>query len=294
MAELIHLKGNTYYIKMPTNIGVYLNDDKSVYIIDTGANEEDGKKIIDIINAQGWSVTAVLLTHAHTDHAGGCRYLVDATGCKAYATEAERIFVKYPDIEPAVVYGSFPCRDFRGKVMNTPACDVSDMEDLELPEGFEVLRFPGHFVDMVGFKTPDDIYFTADAVIGKEYFCKSPITYMFDIERQYETLENIKCLQDKLCVPSHGALTKDIVSLADINRSALKEVEKAVLEAIETPKTCEEIASALINKWAMNESFVCFVMVSSAVRGQLTNLRHKEKVEYFFEQGRMMWERADI
>ncbi|MBR3971437.1 MAG: MBL fold metallo-hydrolase, partial [Ruminococcus sp.] len=164
-----------------------------------------------------------------------------------------------------------------------------DIKECELPEGFEIFHLPGHFVDMIGLKTPDEVYFTADAVIGEACFSKSPITYIFDVERQSETLESITSLQGKLCVPSHGVPTTDIEKLAEINKAALKEVEGAVLEALKAPKTQEELTEILMRKWNMHESFVSFVMVSSAARGQLTYLRHTGKVKHFFENGRMLW-----
>ena len=41
----------------------------------------------------------------------------------------------------------------------TPAC---------LPEGFEWLSLPGHFFDMVGFRTPDDVVYLADCLSSGE------------------------------------------------------------------------------------------------------------------------------
>ena len=292
MFEIINLAGNTYCFTMPTNVGIYRNEDNSVYLIDTGINEKSASKILAALDEKGWSVRAVLLTHAHTDHAGGCKYITEATGCKAYATEAERIFVEYPDLEPAVVFGSFPCRDFRTKVMNTPACRVEDIRGCNLPEGFEIFHLPGHFADMIGFKTPDDVYFTADAVISDLTLEKSPMSYIFDIERQFETLEKIKELEGKLCVPSHVAPTRNISYLADKNIEALNKVNAYILELLETPQTAEVLAEKFSQKWKLPQEFMYHVMTNSGIKAHLTYLRHKGRVEYFFEDSKMLWKKA--
>ena len=292
MFELINLAGNTYCYTMPTNVGFYVTENKDAYIIDTGVNEKSAKRILAVAEENGWNIKAIILTHAHTDHAGGCKYLVETTGVTAYATEAERIFVEKPDLEPAMVYGAFPCRDFRGKFMNTPACKVSDIETLTLPEGMEIFHLPGHFADMIGVKTPDDVYFVADGVISDKTLEVCPMSYIFDIESQFETLENIKKYKGKLCVPSHAEPTRDIASLAQFNSDCLHKVNEVLLGMLEKPQTLEELSAGFMTMWNLPETYLQFVMTCAGVRGHLTYLRHKCAVDYEISQGRMYWKKA--
>ena len=39
--------------------------------------------------------------------------------------------------------------------------DAQELTKESLPEGFEIIPLPGHFFDMVGFRTPDDVVYTA-------------------------------------------------------------------------------------------------------------------------------------
>ncbi len=291
MFELINLAGSTYCYTMPTNVGVYVTEENEVYIIDTGVNEKSAKRILSAIEEQGWTIKAVILTHAHTDHAGGCKYIVETTGVKAYATEAEGIFVEHPDLEPAVVYGAFPCRDFRGKFMNTPACAVSDIKELTLPEGMELFHLPGHFADMIGVKTPDDVYFVADAVISDKTLESCPMSYIFDLESQYETLEDIKKLDGKLCVPSHAEPTRKIERLAQFNIDSLNKVNSTILDLLNNPMSVEDLVQKLTVLWRLPETYMQYVMTSAGVRGHLTYLRHNGLVDYKFAQGRMLWKK---
>ncbi len=292
MFELINLAGDTYCYTMPTNVGFYVTAEKKVYIIDTGVNEKSARRILDAVKAQGWNIKAVILTHAHTDHAGGCKYIVETTGVTAYATGAERIFVENPDLEPAVVYGAFPCRDFRGKFMNTPACKVADIKELILPKGMEIFHLPGHFADMIGVKTPDDVYFLADAVISDKTLESCPMSYIFDLQSQYETLEDIMKYDGKLSVPSHAEPTREIAKLAQININSLNKVNSAILHLLENPMSVEDLADRLMTMWNLPVNYTQYVLTCSGVKGCLTYLRHKELVDYQFAGNRMLWKKA--
>ncbi|MGN0452303.1 MAG: MBL fold metallo-hydrolase [Ruminococcus sp.] len=293
MFELINLKGNTYCITMPTNIGVYKVSDDEVILIDTGINQRAGARILSILEKQGWRVKAVILTHSHTDHAGGARYLADTLGCKIYASEVERIFVENPDLEPAVVYGAFPCRDFRIKFMNTTECKTSDIRELDVPEGMEFFSLPGHFADMIGVKTPDDVYFVADSVNTEKTLEHTKLCFVFNVEEQYKTLQWIKCLDSKLCVPSHGEPTTEIAHLADVNIANLDEIAEYILNVIDNnPMSVEQLVQRMNEDFSLGDNFVQYVMSSAAVRTFLTYLRHQGKITYSFKDRIMLWEKA--
>lgn len=292
MFELINLKNNTFYISMPTNVGVYKVNDEEVILIDTGIDEKSGKRILSFLEKENWKIKAIILTHAHTDHAGGCKYLTEETGCKAYATEAERIFVEQADLEPAVVYGAYPCKDFRVRFMNTTPCKVSPIEELELPDGMEIFPLPGHFAQMIGVKTPDDVYFVADSVIASETLEKTHISYIFDVESHFETLEKIKELQGKLCVPSHALPTENIAELAEVNIKNLNDISDLLLEILTTPKSLEDLVAEVSHMWDFPDTYPQFVMTISELRTHLTYLRHKGLVDYEFRDYRMLWKRA--
>ena len=49
MYELIQLTERTYYIKSPTNIGLFRLDEKNVCLIDSGNDKDAGRRIRQVL-----------------------------------------------------------------------------------------------------------------------------------------------------------------------------------------------------------------------------------------------------
>ena len=288
--DLIKLTDRTYYFDLPTKIGVYVKDDKSVVLIDSGVNEKTAKRMLKEIENNGWRLDFIINTHSHTDHAGGNRFLCETTGCKAYASEVENILIEYPDVEATLVYGGYPCRDFRKRFMNTEPSRTYDICEAPLPEGMEIFPLYGHTAHMIGVKTPDDVYFIADVVNSKATIDRAVICYVYDIDTQLETLENLKKLDGKICVPAHAESTENVAYLAKINIENILSIRECILEFLrEKPMTTEEMVSAVSNKFELRLDFMGLVMVTSAVRSHLVSLRHKGVINWYIENYFHYW-----
>ena len=111
--ELIKLGEQTYYIKNPTNIGVYKVDEENVYLIDSGNDKEAGKKVLKIVEGEGWKVAGIISTHSNADHIGGNKLIQDRTGAMVYAHGIEKVITENPLIEPSFLYGSKPFKELR-------------------------------------------------------------------------------------------------------------------------------------------------------------------------------------
>lgn len=290
MFDLIKLTEKTYYFDLPTKIGVYKIDEHKVMLIDSGLNAKTADRVLKVLSAEGLEVSFIVNTHSHTDHAGGNRFICETVGCKAYAPEVEDVLIEYSDVEATLVYGGFPCRDFRKKFMNTESCKTYPLTEAPLPDGMEVFPLYGHTAHMIGLKTPDDVYFVADVVNGKNAIDKAKICYVYDIDTQLETLDKLKALDGKLCVPAHTDPTENIAYLADINIENLLEIRQRILSTLKAkPMTTEELTASLCSQYGLKVDFMVLVMITSSIRSHLVALRHNGLIDWYIEDYFHYW-----
>lgn len=291
MYELIQVSDNSYYIQSPAKIGLVKLTDTEVCLIDSGNDKDAGRKVRQILDANGWKLKAIYNTHSNADHIGGNKYLQGQTGCKIYAPGIDCDFTRHPILEPAFLYGGYPCKDLRHKFLLAQESDAEYLTQDVLPNGMEIINLPGHFFDMVGFRTPDDVVFLADCLSSKETLDKYRIGFIYDVAAYIKTLEMIKSLAAKMFIPAHAAATNDISDLVQYNIDKVNEIAEKIVDVCSEPLCFETILQKLFTEYNLRMNFEQYVLVGSTVRSYLAWLRDTGRLNAIFENNMLLWAR---
>lgn len=292
MYELIPVAPHTYYIQSPAKIGVVETSDGHVVLIDSGNDKEAGRKVRQHLDRQGWTLDAIYNTHSNADHIGGNAYLAKQTGCALYAPGIEAAFTQHPILEPALLYGGYPMKALRHKFLLAQESDAQPLTPEHLPAGFELIPLPGHFFDMIGLRTPDDVVFLADCLSSQATLDKYQISYVYDVAAYLDTLERVKEMHAALFVPAHADATEDIAPLAQYNIDKVNEIAGHILDFCAAPHTFEEVLQHLFTSYDLAMTFEQYALVGSTVRNYLSWLLDSERLSATFTDNRLLWQRV--
>lgn len=290
--ELIKVGEKTYYIKNATNIGIYKVDDNNVYLIDAGNDKDAGKKILKIIDEQGWKVKGIITTHSNADHIGGNKVIQDRTNCAILAHNIEKCFTEYPILEPSFLYGGYPFKDIRNKFLLAKESVVTEIDE-NLPDGLEYFTLKGHFFDMIGIKTSDDIYFLADSLFSEETINKYHLFFIYDVKEYLNTLNYLNTLKGKLYIPSHCEATSDISFLIEVNRSKIQEIIDKIYNACEKEMTFEDILKYIFDEYNLIMNPNQYVLVGSTIKSYLSYLFDEGRLNHEFKDNKMLWKKTN-
>ena len=286
--ELIKVAEKTFYIKNATNIGIYKINKDEVYIIDTGNDKDAGKKILKIIEEQGWIIKGIITTHSNADHIGGNEIIQDRTNCDILAYNIEKSITENPILEPAFLYGGYPFKDLRNKFLLAKESNVIPIQN-NLPEGLEYFELKGHFFDMIGIKTSDNIYFVADSIFSEETINKYHLFFIYDIKEFLNTLDYLKTLEGKLYIPSHCEATNDISKLIEINKNKIQEIIEKIYNICKEEKTFENILKNIFDEYKLTMNVNQYVLIGSTIKSYLSYLYDEGKIRYEFKNNEMVW-----
>ena len=289
MYELIQVSEQSYYIQSPAKIGLVKLNEQDVCLIDSGNDKDAGRKVRQLLDANGWRLTAIYNTHSNADHIGGNRYLQSQTGCMIYAPGIDCAFTRHPILEPSFLYGGYPCKELRHKFLMAQESDAQKLTQESLPEGFEIIPLPGHFFDMVGFRTPDDVVYLADCLSSRETLDKYQIGFIYDVAAYLKTLEMVKSLRAKMFVPAHAAASEDVTELAQYNIDKVMEIADEITGICREPLCFEEILQKLFADYGLTMNFEQYVLVGSTVRSYLAWLKDTGKITVQFKNNTLLW-----
>ena len=274
MYELNQVSGNSYYIQSPAKIGLVRLNGTDVCLIDSGNDKEAGRKVRQLLDQNGWRLTAIYNTHSNADHIGGNQYLQNQTGCKVYAPGIECDLTRHPLLEPAFLYGGYPPKDLRHKFLMAKPSDAQELTAACLPEGFEQLPLPGHCLS------------------SRETLEKYQIGFLYDVAAYLNTLETVKALRARAFVPAHAAVTEDIVPLAQYNIDKVLETADIITELCRTPQTFESVLQQLFRRFDLVMDFEQYALVGSTVRSYLAWGKDTGRLQVIFDDHRLLWQQA--
>ena len=289
MYELIQASERSYYIQSPAKIGLVRLDETGVCLIDSGSDKDAGRKVRQILDARGWRLAAIYNTHSNADHIGGNRYLQNQTGCKIYAPGIDCAFTRHPVLEPSFLYGGYPCKDLRHKFLLAQESGAEYLTEDCLPEGWESIPLPGHFFDMVGYRTPDGVVYLADCLSSRETLEKYQIGFLYDAAAYLDTLERVKAMEARLFVPAHAEAAEDVSALAQYNIDKVLEIADRIAALCREPLCFEEVLQRLFTDYGLTMNFEQYVLVGSTVRSYLSWMRDGGRLEPLFENNRLLW-----
>lgn len=190
---------NCYFIHRESSENKDNKEKKEVVFIDPA---EQGDKIYEVLNENGYEVKAIILTHGHFDHIMGVKALKEKSGAKVYAPRDEIELLEDADKNISSKWAS----------AYTMKADeyFKDGDILNLIDGIscKVISTPGHTIGSVSF------YFEEDGILfsGDTLFCESVGRTDFPTGSMSQLARSVK---DKLFVlpddvkvyPGHGPQT---------------------------------------------------------------------------------------
>ena len=251
MYELNRLGDKSWYINCYAKVGIYQQTETDVYIIDSGNDDEDAREIEKILKQKGWKLKGILNTHAHVDHMGGNSYIQSVYGCPAFSKGAEAAIASHTEIEPVITYGAHPFRYARSRSFFAESSLCYDVTHSEFPKEVEVIDLPGHSIEHVGYRLPDNTVFIGDSAAGDSLLAKYPILYVLNVGQYLESLEKLKAIKPGLFVLSHGQVTSDIGPVAQNNIDNIRNICDRIENICSEPKNMGEILKAVFDRYGM-------------------------------------------
>lgn len=173
-APIVLLAPGAY--RIPT-LGDYINsfafvdDDGQVTLVDCGLSRAPARIVAALagIGRHPRDVTRIILTHAHADHAGGARQVVDQSGADGVDVHAEDADDIRNGTIPPVAASTMGRLVARGPMSHFEPISVSrelhDGEELEVAGGLRVLHTPGHTPGHISLlHQPTGVLITGDVI----------------------------------------------------------------------------------------------------------------------------------
>jgi glyoxylase-like metal-dependent hydrolase (beta-lactamase superfamily II) len=298
--KLVHVKGNTYYLDGAAKIGIIRNeaDPSRSIVVDTGIDDDAGRRLLKIMQENGMGVGTIINTHSHADHCGGNYMVKSRTGCNIYAPPFDKGIIEYPELEPFYLYSAYPLKELDTKFLKAKGSEVDYvLENGQISiDGVEadIVPLPGHTPAMIGVATSDNVLFAGDSFLSKEMLEKHGLPYFTGIAEAISTLEGLKLMKYDCFIPSHGDALTEPEETLEANIRLLKYTMDYIAEICRRALDREEITAHLISRYGIKLNIPQYYLTVSTASAFLSCMTNEGKLSAFFEDNKLKFVGADI
>ena len=279
--NLVHVKGNTYYIDAWEAIPVYVKENRDCILLDSGWHYEH-MDVEQTLLEKGLKPVGIISSHLHTDHCGGNQYFQDQYHIPVALPTGEA-GLGYSDLILKSYLYIFTLDEVRTidelKALRfTPDLLIGpDVTEFEL-EGvtFGIVHTPGHSPDHISIMTPDEVLYLGDAMLSKDMMEVSKVPYYASIAAALRSMEKLAGLSCTV-LAAHKGCEQDIKELAAYNISQLKERTERFRSLVTEPMTLEDIIKKACNEWKL--------LSKQAFKVKLYERDMRSYIEYLVDQG---------
>jgi glyoxylase-like metal-dependent hydrolase (beta-lactamase superfamily II) len=215
-----------------TNSFAFVDDDGSVTLVDCGVKRAPARIVAGLraVGRHPGDVVRIVLTHAHSDHAGGAAEMAARTGAPVVVHERDAPYAeagRAPDFDPSLLAGRLMTRLPAGGFPPVAVGErLSDGQVLDVGGGLRVVATPGHTPGHVSLlHEPSATLITGDALFNVRQLRYSPRPLCTDFRLNEQTAHVLGELEYERVAFTHGTEIAD--GARDAVRGFLGEVAGA-------------------------------------------------------------------
>jgi glyoxylase-like metal-dependent hydrolase (beta-lactamase superfamily II) len=225
--------------------GTYLVGDREVAVIDPGPAIPAHQEALEAA-LEGRRVTAILVTHCHSDHSPLAAWLKDLTGAPTVAFGPHLLNPNWveddtPDEPDAEELAAAKAAEEAGEAKVEESLDLDFTPDIRVVTGdmaasgdgwtLEAVHTPGHTSNHTCFWLPEQrALFTGDHIMGWSTTVITPPDG--DMRDYFASLERVRALQPASLWPTHGSPVTDVEPFIDAFVAHRLGREAQVLDAV--------------------------------------------------------------
>lgn len=246
--NLTQVKGNTWVLEGVEYIPLYKLDGGRCVLLDTGLLQER-EELERTLREAGLTPVGVLCSHAHVDHCASNKYLQETYGTKIALTAPEAgmcsslltLKCYFLTLSPGTVERESSCMVHTPDVIIPPADGPFPFCGAE----FRIVHTPGHSSGHICTVTPDNVCYTADALLSRELL-GAKLPYSLSHQMAMDSREKLRGLDCELCIMAHRGVCSggELGALIDANQDLVRRRAGEILSLVDRPMTASQIDEA--------------------------------------------------